>query len=95
MRIRVKGYLGVQPKLNTERSPDGKQFVEFEADQATLGDLLVQLGYGSNAAVKTRGTVGRLTVLLNGRHASHLAGGLDTALKDGDEVAIFPPAAGG
>lgn len=35
-----------------------------------------------------------LAVLVNGRNI-HLLGGVDTVLRDGDEVVIFPPAAGG
>ena len=33
-------------------------------------------------------------VLVNGREISHLSG-LDTEVKDGDTIAIFPPVAGG
>ena len=36
-----------------------------------------------------------IIVLVNGRHVSHLPNGLSTELNDGDEVALFPPIAGG
>ncbi len=32
---------------------------------------------------------------LNGRDVRHLDGGLDTPLRNGDELALFPPVAGG
>jgi molybdopterin converting factor small subunit len=34
-------------------------------------------------------------VLVNGRHCTHLPDGLDTELRDGDQVDLFPPIAGG
>jgi len=34
-------------------------------------------------------------VLLNGMHYRHLPDGLNSLLKDGDQIAIFPPIAGG
>ena len=34
-------------------------------------------------------------ILLNGRHSRYLPKGLDTALKDGDVLALFPRVAGG
>ena len=89
MKIWVRGYLGLEAALGD------KPFVEFGADRVTLRDLLVQLGYRGDESLTAPGAVGRLAVLVNGRHTSHLADGLDTALRDGDRVAIFPPAAGG
>jgi len=38
---------------------------------------------------------GRIVVLLNGMHYRHLPESLNTILKDGDQIAIFPPLAGG
>jgi molybdopterin converting factor small subunit len=92
MKIWVKGYLGVQPA----RSALGDRlFIEFGADRVTLRDLLVQLGYRGDESLKAPGAGDRLAILVNGRHTSHLADGLDTVLRDGDRVAIFPPVAGG
>jgi len=89
MKIWVKGYLGL------EAAAGGKPFVEFGADRVTLRDLLGQLGHPADEKLAARGAGRRLIILVNGRHTSHLPDGLDTVLKDGDHVAIFPPVAGG
>ena len=89
MKIWVKGYLGVKAELGD------KPFVEFGADPVTVRDLLVQLGYQRDESLTAPGPVGRLVILINGRSMSRLADGLDTVLRDGDRVAIFPPMAGG
>ena len=42
------------------------------------------------------GTIGQsVAIMLNGVHYNHLPDKLDTVLKDQDEIAVFPPAAGG
>jgi molybdopterin synthase sulfur carrier subunit len=89
MRISVRGYLGLRTAL------DDRPLIEIDANRITIGDLLDQLGLRDDAGVAALGTGGRLAVLINGRHVSHLPNGLDTVLADGDEVAIFPPVAGG
>ena len=89
MKIWVRGYLGVKAEFGD------KPFVEFGADRVTLRDLLIQLGYQRDESLAAPGAVGRLVILVNGRSTSHLADGLDTVLRDGDRVAIFPPVAGG
>jgi molybdopterin converting factor small subunit len=89
MRIWIKGYLGLQAAFAD------KPFVEIDADRFTLRDLLAQLEQGGDKGLEVPGTDGRLAVLVNGRHASHLPDGLETVLRDGDQVAIFPPVAGG
>lgn len=89
MKIWVKGYLGL------ETVPDGKPFVEFGAERATLRDLLGQLGHPADESLAAPGSDRRFVILVNGRHTSHLSDGLDTVLTDGDQVAIFPPVAGG
>jgi molybdopterin converting factor small subunit len=89
MRIWIKGYLGLQATFAE------MPFVEIDADRLTLRDLLAQLEQRGDRSLKARGAGGRLTILVNGRHASHLPDGLDTVLMNGDQVAIFPPLAGG
>ncbi len=89
MRIWIKGYLGLQAAFAD------MPFVEIDADRFTLRDLLAQLEQRGARGLEVAGAGGRLAVLINGRHASHLPDGLDTMLRDGDQVAIFPPVAGG
>jgi molybdopterin synthase sulfur carrier subunit len=96
MEIRVKGYL-------TFRDVIGDLSIqENEPESYTLKHLLEKLtqqfkeksGYdildSDNEGVREN-----IAVLLNGIHYSHLPDKLETELKDGDEVAIFPPIAGG
>ena len=94
MKIKIKGYL-------TFRDTIGEQFLEFvDMDRITVRDLLVKLSLVCNLGdsvyhATTRIVDPGVAVLVNGRHYSHLPDNLDTTLKDGDEVAIFPPMAGG
>jgi MoaD family protein len=89
MRIWVKGYLGLRTVLGDQ------PFIEIDADRVTVRDLLAQLGHRVDGSLEAPGTARRLAVLVNGHHTSHLPDGLDTVLADGDQVAIFPPVAGG
>ena len=96
MRIHVKGYLTLREVSGdlslSENQADGISVRELlgQLSQA-LGDESVQIDPGPAG----EGTDRHLIVLVNGRHSSHLPDGLDTKLKDGDEVALFPPVAGG
>lgn len=97
MKIRVTGYLTLRGVIGNQRA------VEIDAEQITLKDLLQQLSVqfgeeivppiSDSDAFQGRGR--RIVVLVNGRHCSHLPDGMDTELADGDEVALFPPVAGG
>lgn len=96
MAIKVKGYL-------TYRDIVGERSIDLvEGEIITVADLLYRLsdeiGEQFTAMVfdpQTAGLSQRVSILVNGRHTSHLPDKLDTKLKDGDEVAIFPPLAGG
>jgi molybdopterin converting factor small subunit len=89
MRIWVKGYLGLKAAFAD------RPFVDIEADRSTLRDLLDQLEQPADNDSAAPGTGRRLVILHNGRHISHLPDGLDTVLRDGDQVSIFPPVVGG
>ena len=95
MVIQVKGYLTFRPLLPGRR-------LELPEQGATLRfvlDALAQeLGEDFQAGIydAAHGSLQPSVILLvNGRHAAHLPSGLDTALQDGDQIAIFPPIAGG
>ena len=94
MKVKVKGYLTFKRSI-------GEQILEFTDQEAvTLRELLVRISLGHQPADSLfngdTGTVDhRAVILVNGRHHSHLPDQLDTLLKDGDEVAVFPPLAGG
>jgi MoaD family protein len=97
MRIWVTGYLTLRGAIGKQRA------LEIEAEQTTLRDfvqqLSLELGDETMPSLSDpdafQGPSRRVIILLNGRHSSHLPDGLDTQLADGDEVALFPPVAGG
>jgi molybdopterin synthase sulfur carrier subunit len=96
MRIHVKGYLTLREVSGdlslSENQADGISVRELLGQLSqSLGDESVQI----DPSPAGEGTDQHLIVLVNGRHCSHLPDGLDTKLKDGDEVALFPPVAGG
>lgn len=93
IRIQVKGYL-------TYRETIGKKQILLPREatlRALLQGLQDQLDAQSNAQIFGYGgeLLPSVAVLINGRHHTHLPERLDIRLKDGDEVAIFPPIAGG
>jgi MoaD family protein len=95
MKIRVTGYLTLRGVIGNQRT--------IETEQVTLRDFVQQLSLelGDETVPPVsdpdafQGPNRRIVILLNGRHSSHLPDGLDTELADGDEVALFPPVAGG
>ena len=91
--VTVQGYLNFKDLV-------GKRQVFLPAG-CSLQDLLAFLrnnlgGPFEAAACNDAGELREhIVVLLNGMHCRHLPAGLSTILKDGDQVAIFPPLAGG
>ena len=93
IRITVQGYL-------TFKETVGKRQVSMPAGNS-LRDVLAFLRQESDGrfreeAFNEDGELREHTaVLLNGMHYRHLPDGLNSLLKDGDQIAIFPPIAGG
>ena len=96
MIIKVKGYL-------TYRKLVGQREIERPDDvPITLLDLLRELAaeigdeHGPALFDKETATVGQsVAVMRNGLHYNHLPDKLNTILEDQDEIAVFPPGAGG
>ena len=97
MKVHVRGYLTLRDLVG------GQPSRMVEAEHLTLRELLEQLArevggelatLALDPAVEAR-TGPHIAILVNGRHYSHLPHRLDTPLADGDQVALFPPGAGG
>lgn len=93
IQVKVQGYLTLKQRV-------GKRQVSVPAGSC-LADLLAVLQqdigelFDEMTLSKSEGLNGRLVVMLNGMQSRHLPDGLNTPLKDGDQVAIFPPLVGG
>ena len=75
---------------------------QVEIEKASLKDLLIKMSseigedFSRMVIDQESGEISQhIAVLINGRHYTHIPDGLDTQLEDGDEVALFPPIAGG
>ncbi|MHA1615909.1 MAG: ubiquitin-like small modifier protein 1 [Candidatus Njordarchaeales archaeon] len=73
--------------------------LDFNDDSVTVRDVIKALGDRVNKELaelimEKYQQLSSLLILVNGRNI-RLLKGLETTLKDGDEVAIFPPGAGG
>ena len=96
MIIKVRGYLTYRDVIGErkiERTDDPPvSFLDF------ICELAAEIGgeHGQALFNKETGTAGpSVAIMLNGVHYNHLPERMNTVLKDQDEVAIFPPGAGG
>ena len=93
IQVTVKGYLTFRPLVGEQRIAvsEGSTLRALIAElRSSLGDEFARQAFDEQGAL-----LDHVAVLLNGQHDSHLPLGLDTPLKDGDQVSIFPPIAGG
>jgi molybdopterin synthase sulfur carrier subunit len=91
MKIKIRAFGDLMPLLGKE------SVVELET-HAKLKDLISKLAKVSNSEKGYTGSYNmgeeNLVILLNGRNI-HALKKLETPLKDGDVVTIFPPLVGG
>jgi serine/threonine-protein kinase RsbW len=94
MKIHLRGYLTIKDLV-------GDRQVEL-SDESSVRSLLIylceEIGDDFESLIQfdqDGDLVETMVVLVNGRAANHLPDGLDTSLESGDEVAMFPPIAGG
>ncbi|MFC1891526.1 MoaD/ThiS family protein [Thermodesulfobacteriota bacterium] len=96
MKVLVKGFFDVQKAM------DNNATIEIEEDALSLRDILEYLSrrFGQDLSElildpETKGLADHVMLLVNGFNYLYLPKKLDTDLKDGDEIALFPPIAGG
>ena len=93
MAVLVKFFANFRDATGKEQE-EVKGFLDIASLLGELtnryGEKLERLLYSKN----TRELREDVAIVINGKSV-HTLGGLNTALKDGDVVAIFPPVAGG
>ena len=96
MAITVKTYLTLRQVMDNQPSFQ----VEFSSIsiRELMAELSTKFGSGFNDMVFETDSkiIGpHVRILVNGKHYGTLPQGLETILKSGDEIGLFPPIAGG
>ncbi|MEM2021239.1 MAG: MoaD/ThiS family protein [Zestosphaera sp.] len=90
IRVTVEVYASLREKLGWCRKE-----LTMSSPRVLLRDVLESLPDLRKYVIDDAGALrGGFIVLVNGRHVE-FTGGLETLLKDNDELAIFPPGGGG
>ena len=96
MKVKVKAFMSIK-KLIGDNSE-----VEIEIENGSIKNLIEELslryGEGLNNEffdAKTKGVKQYYHILVNGRSYLELPDRLETKMKEGDVVALFPPVGGG
>lgn len=96
MKVKIRAFLTMKEAMG------GLSSLELDIENGTIFSVLEDLGrkFGEKFDNQVfepgmRELSGHVLVLVNGRNCSNLPDGLNSELEDGDELAIFPPIAGG
>ena len=91
MKIKLKGFLNFKNEMGKHallEMMDGRSTIRDVLDNLSnrFGEDFKRLVFDS----KTKEVASYNVILVNGRHYRNLPDGLDSELKEGDEVALFP-----
>ena len=96
MKITIRSFLTMREVMGDQPA------LELEIGDLTLIELLNELAdrFGDRFTQMVfdqagKGLNAHVRILINGRHYSHIPQKLNTRLQAGDDVALFPPIAGG
>ncbi len=96
MKIKIRPYLFIRQAMGDCAC------LEMEFERITIRQLLQALSTRYGVEFSTHffdgdnlKTIGGALILVNGRSWKNMNGQLESELKDGDEVVLFPPAMGG
>lgn len=89
-KVTIEIFLTLKDKLGWS-----KKEVFFNGDNITFRNILEYINNLKQYLIDENGNLARgFIILINGRHIE-FTGKLETILKNGDEIVIFPPSGGG